>query len=108
MVWYGIRQSSNVQGCVPDFLENKPGVSSPGPFWLLGGAWSQCMYGGSWWGGRGEGVFSIKSCLLMFHGVRSFMMIQNSEFEPPASGFQSQPLKNSKTSLSAQHRRQNP
>ena len=99
LVWYGIRQSFNAQGCVPDLLEDKPVVSCPGACWLLDGAWSQCMYGGSWAvGGR-------VSYLSMFPGVKCFMMIQTSEVEPPAPGFQSRPLKNIKTSLSAQHRR---
>ena len=46
--------------------------------------------------------------LLMFHGVRSSMMVQTSGVESLASGFRSPSYSNIKTSLSAQHRRQNP
>ena len=34
------------QGCVPMLLKNLSGVSCSGTYWLLGGAWFQCRYGG--------------------------------------------------------------
>ena len=45
----------------------------------LGGAWSHCKYGGFW----------VGFYLLMFHGVRSSMMVQTSGVESLASGFRS-------------------
>ena len=47
--------------------------------WLLGGAWFKCRYGGFW----------MRSCRLMFPGVRSFLVFSSFGFKPPASGFQS-------------------
>ena len=41
-------------------------------------------------------------------GVRRSMMVQNSGVAPSASGFQSPSYRSIKTSLSTQHRRQNP
>ena len=37
------------QGCVPLLLENLLGMSCPGTYWPLCGAWFQCRYGGIWW-----------------------------------------------------------
>ena len=34
------------QGCVPLLLENLLGMSCPGTYWSLCGAWFQCRYGG--------------------------------------------------------------
>ena len=34
------------QGYVPVLLENLCGMSCSGTYWLLGGAWFQCRYGG--------------------------------------------------------------
>ena len=34
------------QGCAPVLLENLHGMSCSGTCWPLGGAWSQCRYGG--------------------------------------------------------------
>ena len=34
------------QGCVPVLLENFLGMSCPGTYWPLFGAWFQCRYGG--------------------------------------------------------------
>ena len=38
----------DAQGYVPAFLENLRGVSCSGTYWLLGGGWFQCRYGGFW------------------------------------------------------------
>ena len=38
--------SIDAQGCVPALLENLCGMSCSGTYWLLGGGWFQCMYGG--------------------------------------------------------------
>ena len=35
-----------VQGCVPELLENLRGMSCSGTCWPSGGAWFQCRYGG--------------------------------------------------------------
>ena len=35
-------------GSVPVLLEYLRGMSCSGTFWLLGGAWFQCRYGGFW------------------------------------------------------------
>ena len=35
-----------VQGYVPVLLENLSGMSCSGTFWILGGAWFHCRYGG--------------------------------------------------------------
>ena len=36
------------QGYVPAVLENFHGMSCSGTYWLLGGGWFQCRYGGFW------------------------------------------------------------
>ena len=33
---------------VPVLLENLRGMSCSGTYWLLGGGWFQCRYGGFW------------------------------------------------------------
>ena len=55
----------NAQGCVPALLENSHDMSCSGTSWLLGGAWFQCRYGSFW----------MSSCLLIFPGVRSSLML---------------------------------
>ena len=52
------------QGYVPALLENLRGMSCSKTYWLLGGGWFQCRYGGFW----------TVSYYLMFHAVRSFLM----------------------------------
>ena len=84
----------NAQGYVPALLENQCGMSCSGTYWLLGGAWFQCRYGGFW----------MRSCQLMFPGVRSFLVFSSFGFKPPASGFQSYSCSSLKTSPSIQHR----
>ena len=36
----------DVQGYVPALLENLCGMSCSGTYWLLGGGWFHCRYGG--------------------------------------------------------------
>ena len=67
------------QGYVPALLENLSGMSCSGTYWLLGGAWFQCRYGGFW----------MISYQLMFPGVRSSLVFSDLGLKPPASGFQS-------------------
>ena len=81
------------QGYVPALLENLHGMSCSGTYWLLGGAWFQCRYGGFW----------MSSCRLMFPGVRSSLVFSGFRFKPPASGFQSYSYSSLKTSPSIQH-----
>ena len=38
----------DVQGYVPALLENLRGMSCSETYWLLGGGWFQCRYGGFW------------------------------------------------------------
>ena len=38
----------DAQGYVPALLENLRGLSCSGTYWLLGGGWFQCRYGGFW------------------------------------------------------------
>ena len=38
----------DVQGYVPALLENLSGMSCFETYWLLGGGWFQCRYGGFW------------------------------------------------------------
>ena len=47
-------------------------MSCSGTFWLFGGAWFQCRYGGFW----------MSSCLLMFPGVRSSLVFSGFELKP--------------------------
>ena len=81
------------QGCVPVLLENLLGMSCPGTCWPLCGAWFQCRYGGFW----------MRSCPLMFPGVRSSLVFSGFWLKPPASGFQSYFYSSLKTSPSIQH-----
>ena len=38
----------DAQGYVTALLENLHGMSCSGSYWLLGGGWFQCRYGGFW------------------------------------------------------------
>ena len=38
----------DIQGYVPALLENLRDMSCSGTYWLLGGGWFQCRYGGFW------------------------------------------------------------
>ena len=66
-------------GYVPVLLEKLCGMSCSGTYWLLGGAWFPCRYGGFW----------MISYQLMFPGVRSSLLFLGFGLKLPASGFQS-------------------
>ena len=53
----------DAQDYVPVLLENLRDMSCSETYWLLGGGWIQCRYGG----------FCTVSYYLMFHVVRSFL-----------------------------------
>ena len=38
----------DVPGYVPALLDDLPGISCSGIYWLLGCGWFQCWYGGFW------------------------------------------------------------
>ena len=54
-------------GYVPALLENLHHMSCSGTYWLLGGGWFQCRYGGFW----------KISYYLMFPVVRSSMVFSD-------------------------------
>ena len=81
------------QGYVPALLENLCGMSCSGTYWLLGGGWFQCRYGGFW----------MISYYLMFPVVRSSLVFSGFGLKPLASGFQSYSSSSLKTSPSIQH-----
>ena len=83
----------DAQGYVPALLENLFGVSCSGTYWLLGGGWFQCRYGGFW----------MVSDYLMFCVVRSFLVFSGFGLKSPASGFQPYSSSSLKTSLAIQH-----
>ena len=78
---------------VPSLLKNLHGKSSSGAYWLLGGGWFQCRYGGFW----------MVSYYLMFRVVRSFLMFSGLGLKSPASGFQFYSSSSLKTSPTIQH-----
>ena len=81
------------QGYVPALLENLCGMSCFGTYWLLGGGWFQCRYGGFW----------MISYYLMFPVVRSSLVFSCFGLKSPASGFQSYSSSSLKTSPTIQH-----
>ena len=83
----------DVQGYVPALLENLHGMSCSGTYWLLGGGWFHCRYGGFW----------MVSYYLMLHVVRNFLVFSGLGLKPLASGFQSYSFSSRKTSPSIQH-----
>ena len=83
----------DIQGYVPALLENLRGMSCSGTYWLLGGGWFQCRYGGFW----------TVSYYLKFHVVRSFLVFSGFELKSPASGFQFYSSSSPKTSSTIQH-----
>ena len=78
---------------VPALLENLRGMSCSGTYWLLGGGWFQCRYGGFW----------MISYYLMFCVVRSFLVFSGLGLKSPASGFQFYSSSSLKTSPAIQH-----
>ena len=83
----------DAQGYVPALLENLHGMSCFGTYWLLGGGWFQCRYGGFW----------VISYYLMFPVVSSFLVFSGFGLKSPASGFQSYSSSSLKTSPTIQH-----
>ena len=67
----------DVQDYVPALLENLRGMSCSGTYWLLGGGWFQCRYGGFW----------MVSYYLMFRVVRSFLLFSGLGLSLPLLDF---------------------
>ena len=83
----------DAQGYVPALLENLRGMSCSGTYWLLGGGWFQCRYGGFW----------VISYYLMFPVVRNSLVFSDFGLKSPASGFQSYSCSSLKASSTIQH-----
>ena len=83
----------DAQGYVPALLENLHGMSCSGAYWLLGGGWFWCRYGG----------FCIVSYYSKFHVVRSFLVFSGFGLKSPASGFQFYSSSSLKTSPAIQY-----
>ena len=83
----------DVQGYFPALLENLHGMSCSKTYWLLGGGWFQCRYGGFW----------MVSYYLKFHVVRSFLVFLDFGLKSPASGFQFYSSSSLMTSSTIQH-----
>ena len=83
----------DTQVYVPALVKNLRGMSCSGAYWLLGGGWFWCRYGGFW----------MDSYSLMFYVVRSFLVFSGFGLKSPASGFQFYSSSSLKTSLSIQH-----
>ena len=83
----------DTQVYVPALLKNLHGMSCPGAYWLLGGGWFQCRYGGFW----------MVSYYLMFRLVRIFLVFSGFGLKSLASGFQSYSSSSLKTSPTIQH-----
>ena len=83
----------DTQGYVPALLENLRGMSSSKTYWILGGIWAQCRYGGFW----------MDSYSLMFCVVRSCLVPSGLGLKSPASGFQFYSSSSLKTSPTIQH-----
>ena len=81
------------QGYVPALLDNLHCMSCSETYWLLGGGWFQCRYGGFW----------MVSYYLVFRVVRSFLVFLGFGLKPPASGFQFYSFSSLKTSPTVQH-----
>ena len=83
----------DAQGYVPALLENLYDMSCSGTYWLLGGGWFQCRYGGFW----------MVSYYLIFPVVRSSLVFSGLGLKSPASGFQSYSSSSLKASPTIQH-----
>ena len=83
----------DAQVYVPALLKNLRGMSCSGTYWLLGGGWFQCRYGGFW----------MVSYSLMFDVVRSFLVFSGFGLKSPASGFQFYSFSSLKTSPTIEH-----
>ena len=78
---------------VPVLLKNLCGMSFSGAYWLFGGGWFWCRYGG---------VYMV-SYSLMLCVVRSFLFFSGLGLKSPASGFQFYYSNSLKTSPTIQH-----
>ena len=67
----------DTQGYVPALLENLRGMSCSETYWLLGGGWFQCRYGGFW----------AVSYYLMFCVVRRFLVFSGLGLKSPSLDF---------------------
>ena len=67
----------DAQVYVPVLLKNLRGISWSGTYWLLGGGWFQCRYGGFW----------MVSYYLMSCVIRSSLVLSGFGLKSPASGF---------------------
>ena len=65
----------DTQVYVPGLLKNLCGTSCSGAYWLLGGGWFWCRYGG----------FCMVSYYLIFRVVRSFLVFSGFGLKSPAS-----------------------
>ena len=83
----------DAQGYVPALLGNLHGVSCSGTYWLLGGGFFWCRYGG----------FCMVSYSLIFCVVRSFLVFSGFGLKCPASGFQFYSSNSLKISPTIQH-----
>ena len=83
----------DVPAYVPALLETLCGMSFSKIYWLLGGGWFQCWYGGFW----------TVSYYLKFHVVRSFLVFSGFGLKSPASGFQFYSSSSLKTFPTIQH-----
>ena len=83
----------DTQVYVPVLLKNLHDMSCSGAYWLLGGGWFQCKYGGFW----------MVSFYLMFCVVRSFLVFSGLGLKSTASGFQFYSSSSLKTSPTIQH-----
>ena len=83
----------DTQVYVPALLKNLHCMSCSGAYWLLGGGWFQCRYGGFWT------VFYY----LKFHLVRSFLVFSGFGLKSPASGFQFYSSNSLKTTETIEH-----
>ena len=83
----------DTQGYVPALLENLRGMSCSGSYWLSGGGWFQCRYGGFW----------MVSYYLMFPVVRSSLVFSGLGLKSPASVFQFYSSISLETSPTIQH-----
>ena len=83
----------DAQGYILALLENLRVMSCCATYWLLGGGWFQCKYGGFW----------MVSYSLMFCVVRSFLVFSGFKLKSLASGFQFYSSSSLKTSPTIQH-----
>ena len=83
----------DTQVYVPALLRNLRGMSCSGAYWLLGGGWFWCKYGGFW----------MVSYYLMFCVVRRFLVFSGFGLKSLASGLQFYSSSSLKTSPTIQH-----